>query len=188
MNWVALDLSVRSTGWAMWEPGQERPAFGTWELAPGIEWVARAYVRLHRQLLDLHRLTPIDVLVFERAIPAHKLQGHTNAETLEAAAGLAAHAMSFAEAIGARWRPVEIADWRRHWIGKMPRGTGTPDLKHFSMKRCREMGWDTLKHDAADACGLLDFQLTLDGADRPWADQLTFAEQFAPKPKRRGSR
>src|SRR5881628_3673596 len=126
---VALDLSIRSTGWAGWSKGQETPAHGTWELAHSIDYAARAFVRLHRNLLDLHRLEPIETLVFEEAIPAHQLHGNSNADTIFGAAGLAAHAMSFAEAIGCRWRSVPIAAWRRHWIGKMPRGTKSPDLK-----------------------------------------------------------
>lgn len=185
MSWVALDLSVKSTGWALWSAGQERPAHGTWELAPSIDYVARAYVRLHKSLLDLQRLGSIETLVFEEAIPAHQLHGNSNAETIAAAAGLAAHAMSFAEAVGCRWRSVPIAAWRRHWIGKMPRGTGTPDLKHMAMKRCRELGFEVIKHDEAEAIGLLDYQLAMDGVVPPWRDQFLLLEQFTAPPKRR---
>lgn len=172
----------------MWSPGLERPAHGTWELAGGIEWAARAYVRVHKNLLDLHRLEPIQCLVFEEPIPAHQLHGNSNADTIAAAAGLAAHAMSFAEAIGCRWRSIPIAAWRKHWIGKMPRGTGTPDLKHFSMKRCRELGFEVIKHDEAEAIGILDYQLTIDGVTPPWRDQFLFAEQFTPRLKRKAGR
>jgi hypothetical protein len=58
--------------------------------------------------------------------------------------------MSFAEAIGCRWRSVPIAAWRRHWIGKMPRGTKSPDLKRMAMLRCRELGFEVIKHDEAE--------------------------------------
>ena len=169
----------------MWSPGQERPACGTWELAHHIDFAARAFVRLHKGLLDLHRLEPIERLTFEEPIPGHMLKGQTSADTLMALAGLAAHAMSFCEAMGIPYRSVPIAAWRRHWIGKMPRGTKTPDLKAFSMRRCRELGFPVLKHDAAEACGLLDYELHSEGVQRPWADALTFAEQFHPEPKRR---
>lgn len=169
----------------MWSPGQERPAHGTWELAPHIDYAGRAFVRLHKSLLDLHRLEAIDCLVFEEAIPPHQLHGNSNADTIAAAAGLAAHAMSFAEAIGCRWRSVPIVAWRRHWIGKMPRGIKSPDLKHFAMRRCRELGFEIQKHDEADAIGLLDYQLTVDGITPPWRDQFLLAEEFVPGPKRR---
>lgn len=180
MSYVALDLSVRSTGWAMWSKGQALPACGTWELAPHIDYVARAFCRLHKHLLDLNKLEAIEELVFEEAIPAHMLHGRTNAATVEAAAGLAAHAMSFGEAIGIRWRSVPIAAWRRHFIGSMPRGTKSPDLKAMAMKRCRELGFDAIKHDAAEACGLLDYQLSVAGILPPWRADNVLQRQLRP--------
>jgi hypothetical protein len=172
VSYVALDLSVRSTGWAMWSAGQPLPTYGTWELAGDLDHLARAYVRLHRNLFELHRLDAIESLVFEEAIPGHMLRGQTSAITLQAAAGLAAHAMSFCEALGIRWRPVSIAAWRRHYIGSVPRGTKTPDFKHLSMTRCRELGFNPAKHDAAEACGLLDYQLSTEGVLPPWRNAL----------------
>jgi hypothetical protein len=185
VSYVALDLSIRSCGWAMWSPGQERPACGTWELASDVSWAARAFCRLHRNLLDLHKLEPIEALTFEEAVPAHKLQGFTNAVTLAAAAGLAAHAMSFAEALGIQWRSANIAAWRRHFIGKMPRGTKTPDLKHMAMQRCRELGFDVQKHDAAEAAGLLDYQLSLEGIIPPWRAEHVLQREMIPATERR---
>ncbi|HET7255580.1 MAG TPA: hypothetical protein VFJ46_17625 [Xanthobacteraceae bacterium] len=179
-TYVALDLSVKSTGFAFWSDGQAKPACGTWALAPGIQFAGRAFVRLHRNLMDLHKVNAINELVFEEAIPPFMLQGHTNAETVAAAAGLAAHCMSFAEAIGARYRPVGIAAWRRHFIGKMPRGTKTPDLKAMAMKRCRELGFDAIKHDAAEACGLLDYQLSVAGVTPPWRMENALQQELLP--------
>jgi hypothetical protein len=177
---VALDLSIRSCGWSMWHKGLQRPACGTWELAPHVDYASRAFVRLHKNLFDLHRLDAIETLVFEEAIPPHMLHGQTNALTVAAAAGLAAHAMSFAEALGIRWRPIGIAAWRRHFIGKMPRGTKTPDLKAMAMRRCRELGFDAIKHDAAEACGLLDYQLSMDGITPPWRVENALQQELIP--------
>jgi hypothetical protein len=109
------------------------------------------------------------------------LHGQTNAQTVAAAAGLAAHAMSFGEAIGCRYRAVSIVAWRKHFLGSMPRGTKTPDLKHMAMVRCRELGFEPAKHDEAEALGLLDHQLSLAGIVPPWRqahvlqDQMTVA-------------
>ena len=172
-TFLALDLSVRSTGFAIWSTGQAKPASGTWALADSVDYAARAYVRLHRQLLDLHRVSPIDEAVFEEAIPGAALHGHTNVKTLAAAAGLAAHVESFAEACGIRYRAVNLSSWRRHFIGKMPRGTKSPDLKAIAMRRCRDLGFDVNRHDAAEACGLLDYQVSVAGIIAPWrADVL----------------
>jgi hypothetical protein len=167
-TFLSLDLSVKSTGFALWSEGQALPVAGTWALAPGIAWAGRAYVRLHRNLMDLQAVSPIDEINFEEALTAVHLRGFSNAETLAAAAGLAAHVQSFAEAFGIRYRAVHQATWRRHFLGKMPRGTKTASLKHLAMTRCRELGFDVQKHDAAGACGLLDYQVSMAGIIAPW--------------------
>lgn len=180
MKFVALDLSVRSTGFAWWKEGQALPSCGTWELAPHVDYAARAFVRLHARLNAIHQTDPIDELVFEEAIPAHQLHGGTNATTLFAGAGLAAHAMSFCEALGIRWRSVPIRSWRKHFIGSVPRGTKTPDFKHMSMSRCRELGFDVQKHDAAEAAGLLDYQLSVAGILPPWRESNVLQREMMP--------
>ena len=178
-TFLALDLSIRSAGWAMWSIGDERPAFGTWSLADHIDWRARAYVRLHRAMSDLHRVSPIDVIVFEEPLNPGAVHGHTSVVTLAAMAGLAAHAESFAEAVGASHRAVNLATWRKHFIGKMPRGTKTPDLKAMAMARCRELGFEPTKHDAAEAIGLLDYELSIRGITPPWrADNILTREMM----------
>jgi hypothetical protein len=177
-TFLALDLSIRSTGFAVWSSGQAVPASGTWELAQSVDWAPRAYVRLHSRLMDLQRLAPIDEIVFEEPLPYAAVKGHTNITTLRSAAGLAAHVESFAEALGIRHRPVNLASWRRHFIGRMPRGTRTPDLKAMAMRRCRELGFDVQKHDAAEACGLLDYQISLAGIIAPWRENVLEREMM----------
>lgn len=180
MSYVALDLSIRSTGWAMWREGQALPAHGIWNLAPHIDYAAKAFVRLHRSLAELHAIEPIDVLVFEEPPPTHTLRGHTNAATEAAKYGLVAHAMSFGEALGIRYQPVSIAAWRRHFLGSMPRGTKSLDLKALAMSRCRELGFDPIKHDAAEALGQLDYQLSIEGIVPPWRQANVLQEQLRP--------
>ena len=177
---LALDLSIRSTGYALWSRGMAWPQSGTWELAPHVDHAGRAFVRLHQHLLALHRGNSIGELVFEEAVPAHQLHGNTNAVTLAAAAGLAAHAMSFAEAIGCRWRSVSIRAWRKHFIGSVPRGTKTPDLKHMTMSRCRELGFEPVKHDEGEAIGLLDYQLGVAGIVPPWRQTHVLQREMTP--------
>jgi len=178
---VALDLSVKSTGYAFWQPGMDRPVCGIWSLAGGIEWAGRACFRLHRNLIDLHTVTEITSLIWEEPLPHWALQGQTNIKTLRAAAGLAMHAESFAEAVGARRHETNQSTWRRHFLGKMPRGTKTVDLKRMAMDRCRQLGFDPEKHDAAEACGLLDYLLDIEGIHPPWRDQSIFTPQFLAK-------
>lgn len=180
MSFVALDLSLRSTGWAMWSRDQALPACGTWELAPSVDWAARAFVRLHKHLIDLNQLDKIEALVFEEPVPTHMLRAQTNAATEAAKFGLVAHAMSFSEAFGIRWRPINIAAWRRHFLGRMPRGTKRDQLKAMAMRRARELGFEPLKHDAAEACGILDYQLSMEGILPPWRADFKLESEFSP--------
>jgi hypothetical protein len=158
---LALDLSMKSTGFAFFDEERAKPECGTWELAGGIKHAPRGYVRLHRNLRDLNDRFRFDLIVYEDPLPPHSVHGHTSIDVLKASAGLAAHVESFAEAMGIAFRPVHQATWRRHFLGPMPRGTKTGDLKHLAMARCRELGLEPTKHDAAEACGLLDYQLSL---------------------------
>lgn len=165
---LALDLSVKSTGFAYWKEGEAKPVGGTWELAAGISHAPRAFVRLHRHLRDINDACPLDAVVFEDPLPPHSVHGHTSIDVLKASAGLAAHVQSFAEAMGIRHRAVHQARWRRHFLGPQPRGVKTADFKHMAMSRCRELGFEPIKHDEAEALGLLDYELSVEGILAPW--------------------
>lgn len=177
-HFVALDLSVKSAGWASWSEGQERPVSGCWTLAEGLQWAARAYVRLQRNLRDLHQVTPITSIVYEDSLPAEKLHGQTSRETLKALVGLTEHVESFGEAFGIKTRYTNQATWRRHFLGAMKRGTRTPDLKAFAMQRCRELGFEPSRHDEAEALGILDYQVMLAGITPPWRMQHSLVSQL----------
>ena len=158
MRVLALDLSKRSAGWAMWAVGEERPASGAWEL--GSEYTSRpeTFVRLHQRMSEQTAFGLPDAVFYEEPIQAVQLQGHTNIETLKLVAGLAAHAESWAEAMGCRIiRGVNLATWRRHFLGKMPRATKTAELKGYAVERCRQLGFRPRVHDEAEALGILDY-------------------------------
>jgi hypothetical protein len=75
---------------------------------------------------------------------------------------------------------VNVATWRRHFIGPMPRGTKSPDLKAMTMKRARELGFSPVGYDEADAIGILDHQLHLDGITPPWRMANVLQRQLHP--------
>jgi hypothetical protein len=168
-RWLALDLSLSSTGWASWADGDAAPAFGHWVLSDmGMQYRARGYVRLHRQLLQLNADVPITHVSFEEPLSQASVKGGSSLETIQMLAGLAAHAESFAAAIRVPARAVNVASWRKHFIGSVPRGTKSPDLKAMTIKRCRELGMDPARNDEADAIGILDFVLSSEGLLPPW--------------------
>ncbi len=180
---VALDLSIRSTGFACWSEGQEQPVSGLWHLASGLEWAPRAFVRLQRNLMDLHRVTKIASIIYEDSLPPGKLHGQTNLATLRAAVSLTSHVESFGEAIGAKVRATNQSTWRRHFLGAMKRGTKTADLKHMANMRCRELGFRPQRHDEAEALGMLDFELHLAGLTPPWRQQHVLQTQMVGGPR-----
>jgi hypothetical protein len=168
-----LDLSIRSTGFAFWPEGDPKPQCGTWELAGGVAHAARAFVRLHRHLQDIYAAAGgLSSIVYEDTVPPHMLKGHSDAATIKALAGLAGHVESFCAAIGIQCQAVGLSTWRRHFVGSIPRGTKSADWKHMAMQRCRELGFDVIKHDAAEACGLLDYQLSVEGIIPPWRESV----------------
>jgi hypothetical protein len=169
---LALDLSIKSCGFALWSTGDSIPACGTWELAGGVAHAPRAFCRLHRRMKDVNDATPLHVVAYEDTVPPHMLRGHSDAATVKALAGLAGHVESFCAAMGIRCCAVNQSTWRRHFLGAMPRGVKTADYKHMAMTKCRELGFEVIKHDAAEACGLLDYQLSIEGIIAPWREGI----------------
>jgi hypothetical protein len=185
--WLALDLSLKSTGFALWSLGSELPVCGHWALAPDVSWRGRGYVRLHRNLIDLHRVESLSDISYEETLSQSMVQGNSSLPTIQMLAGLAAHVESFAEAVGATHRAVNMSTWRKHFIGSMPRGTKKPDLKALAMRRCKELGMDPANHDEAEAIGILDYRLSLEGIIPPWrADVLQ--RQLTPAMDGKGAR
>ncbi len=174
--WVALDIATRC-GWAAWEPGMDKPIYGTWTLPGEPGEVGRKGCELHRKLADLHRLSPIERLYFEGGIPPSGLSGFSNMTTIYLLAGLAAHAESFAYAVSARCRNVPQTSWRKHFVGRGIRkgsGLNPKQFKALSTKRCHELGWMPQDDNAADALAILDYAIHLAGVTPPWVDAATF--------------
>ena len=110
-----------------------------------------------------------------------KKQGNINLDTVYRLIALGAIVEKFAFEVGALCYKVDISTWRKHFIG---RGSGFKrdprtkkylpgeDPKELAMQRCGEYGWHIDQPDAAEACGILDYGLTLlkDFHPRPWRD------------------
>jgi hypothetical protein len=67
---------------------------------------------------------------------------------------------------------VAIQTWRTHFLGKVSPPKGLKELerknwwKEQALRRCRERGWEPGSHDAAEACGVLDWYMSI--ADPAW--------------------
>jgi hypothetical protein len=179
-GWLALDLSLSSTGFAFWQSDSERAVIGHWKLADKMKWRAGGFVRLHKHLLEIHRETSIDHIVYEEPLSQASLTGRSNIETIETQVGLAAHVQSFAAAVKATETQIHQATWRRHFVGVIPRGTKRVDLKAMAFKRARELGFDPACDDESDALGLLDFMLSTNGVLPPWRREAILVREMTP--------
>jgi hypothetical protein len=169
---LGLDLSKRSCGWAIWSPTQERAYSGTWELGSEYTSRGRVYAKLHQQLTDLHRTGAIDAIFYEEALNPAAMQGHTNIDSLRVLNGLVAHAESWGDAMGCSVvKAVHQATWRRLFLGKLPVGMRSNDLKDMAMKQARRLGFHPAKHDQAEAIGIMDYGCEQLGLSPPWRIQ-----------------
>lgn len=170
MNILALDLSQRSTGWAVWPEGADKPRFGHWQLGSAYTSDGRTYAKLHECLMDLRALVRFELVYFEDPINPAQLSGHTNIDTLRVLAGLAAHTESYCAAVKGvrRVERINISSWRRDFIGKQKRGTKRQTLKDLTIERCRQLGFNPSRDDEADALGICDYACTLNGIVPPW--------------------
>lgn len=177
---IALDLSKRSTGWAVWMGDHTPVRYGSWEL--GSEYTSRGqtFAKLHANLLDLRAIARFEALYFEEPINPTKLKGHTNIDTLRVLSGLAAHAESFGHALGLRIvQGINIDSWRSAFIGRINSSaakakakaagkSATDSLKSLTIERCRQLGFNPRNTDEADAIGILDYCVALRGDVPPW--------------------
>jgi hypothetical protein len=178
---LALDIAT-TTGWAWHREGMPRPFFGATRLpgkAGAIGEPADALLRFLRETYITLRDSGDPITHFFYEMPF--LPQSVNSSTSKRLMGLLAICEMFAHQVGAvGCYEVDIATWRKHFIG---RGSGFKktadkkaylpghDPKDLAINRCAQYGWHTDVHDAAEALGILDYSLTLiPDYHRPWRD------------------
>lgn len=180
---LGLDPATKC-GWAAWSPGLEKPAIGSFALPSIEDDLGAVGFRVHVELNGLLAMLGFERVFYEAPIGPQK-QSNTNLFTIQKALAISSHIESFCYAKKIRCRQVPMGSWRRYFVGKGA-GEKSATFKAWASDRCRELGWTTRTHDEADACGVLAYGISLDPAFvPPWHEQLMFAEQFAPKVKRR---
>ncbi len=168
MRLMSLDLSKRSAGLAGWD-GKSQPVVLSKELGSNLTSHGMVFARLHGVMNDLTKVMGgIDAIYCEEPLQPQALAGHTTFDTIYLAYGLAAHAASFAEAKGVRFHMVNQSVWRRHFIGRMKRGTKRATLKDYAKERARQLGFTPRNDDEADAIGLLTYACEREGIQPPW--------------------
>ena len=158
MRILALDQSETSTGYAVWGPEDAKVHSGFKQLGSEYTSPGLVFAKLHELMSDLHAVGSIDAVFYEtpRHLSGWNQQSNANAHLL--LVGLAAHIESWCAAMAIRPpRSVNMATWRRHFLGPMGRNKKSPDLKDMAMQRARQLGFKPLRHDEAEAIGILDF-------------------------------
>jgi hypothetical protein len=189
---IALDIAT-TTGVAWHRRGMPRPFFDSFRLPSDPERVGEACHTMLMWLRNLYTVlrddgAPITHFFYEKPF----IPEAVNSATSERLLGLCACVQMFAFQVKATsCYSIDISEWRKHFIG---RGSGfkrTVDKKHYlpghdpkelAIQRCAEYGWHTDIPDEAEACGILDFSISmmdrgfveagLEGYPRPWRDNI----------------
>lgn len=174
-RFLALDQSLSSTGFAVWDEGDALPRSGAWPLCDGIKSRPLAFVGIHQQIGALHRERAISAIAYEQPIktPSDKV------EKLIALYGLAAHIESIAHVKLIPFEVISARSWRSTFIGKEAHGVGSDRVKRMAVERCRHFGMDPLTHDEAEAVGILDHYLHTLKIVPPWRLARPFLEPLA---------
>lgn len=182
MKLLSLDLSKSRTGWALWHDGWPLPLSGSWVFGGGD---GRVFHTLHVRLDELHREHGFQTVFYEQPINPQKLHQKTNIRANDLALGLASHVLSYAWVRKCTALPVHIETWRLDYVGRdelarirdaakaKKRATGKhvsqrDDLKAATVARCRQLGLEPKSDDEAEALGILDHAIGLQGMTPPW--------------------
>ena len=169
---LALDLASVS-GWAVHQNGMDRPFFGTKQLKYPNEEHGIAGERLRVLIGGLHQTYRLTDIVFE----AQHVGSGMSPQTALFLSGLGFMAEWIAYKIEARCFCVDIGTWRKHFIGKG--NLAKDEARRRSFDKCHQLGWYPDSHDAAAACGVLDYYLSIMpksiAHEQPWRDADFFA-------------
>jgi hypothetical protein len=171
-----------------------RPFFGSFILPGEGRATGESCDALERFLRHLYLTTKADGGISHFFFEAQHIAGggmNINMETVYKLIGLGATVEKFAFQVGGLAYKVHISEWRKHFIGrgggfkrekiwnekkkKNVSGKYLPgeDPKELALQRCESYGWHTEVHDEAEACGILDFSLSMiPDYVRPWRDNL----------------
>jgi len=176
---LALDLSKSSTGWAMWDGESDTARYGSVKLGSEYTDHGNVCARVHVEMSHLYKLLQFEAVFIERPLDPVMMAKINNFDTPFLLYGLATHAFSFCAAKRIKtFHMVHQATWRKHYIGSMKIGTRKADLKALAVQRSRELGFKPRNDDEADALGILDYAIALDGVVPPWRQEHVLTQQL----------
>lgn len=184
---LAMDIATKM-GWALHKPGMPKPFFGTVQFPSSPLLVGESMEAMREFLTRQHELHGglTDIIFEAQHVATQKKKRKDGSEetrtidmnVIRKLIALAAMAEWFAHCIGARCFQVHIGTWRKHFCGT---GKLTRDrAKQIAMDEARRLGIDPPDDNAAEACGILDYYLSIRRINRapypvPWRDVGFFA-------------
>lgn len=165
-RFLALDQSLSSCGFALWDEGDPLPRSGAWPLCDGRGANrSKAFIGLHREIGAIHREKPISRIACEMPL---KL-GRDKVPKLIGLYGLVAHIESYAEIRLIAMHPLVAArSWRSTFLGAHGVEGDPAHLKRLAVEKCRHFGMDPETDDEAEAIGIMDHMLHQLRIMPPW--------------------
>lgn len=168
MLFLALDISKSQTGWASWETETPKPRIGHFKCGNEFSSDGMCQDALWRNLADICAFGLPDVIGIEApADPSHWKGGRKfeHTKTLIRLSGTAAF-FAHNKRIS-RFSEIEKRFWFPHFIGtnkRPPKGA----QKTYCIEQCEHLGIAVENNDQADAVGILDYMVHLEGILPPW--------------------
>lgn len=149
---LALDISIEGTGVA-WGKSGARPQSTVWKLPAGKAQLTRALGCLRQSVFDLSRHIGTRTVVLEAWM--QRIDRKHGAYTHYCLTSLQAVAREAGASAGAAVELVDVATWRKHFLGRGD--LSTDDAKAGAIARCRQLNYPFADHNAAEACGMWDW-------------------------------
>lgn len=154
---LALDLATQ-TGWACGRPG-EVPRCGSLAFARAGHSMAARFAGCARWLNDFVAVETPRVVVFEAPLAPSYVAGHTSTDTVRLLMGLTAIIEATLYDSGIDVREASVSTVRQFFLGTTR--IKSADAKIATKKRCVELGWRVVDDNAADACALWAYQVSV---------------------------
>jgi hypothetical protein len=161
---MALDQSLRATGWALGKP-MAKPQFGLFEMGSWRDVEGRRMFEFSTWLHDMVKRHAVTGLFYEAPVEFQKSFKDFTVTSQQSMQIGAINMVAYSCAIPV-WE-IDVNQMRERFIGhtKAPpglvlNGSGRDWLKHKAVAECAKRGWFTDDHNVAEALGHLDFALS----------------------------
>jgi hypothetical protein len=176
MDILALDLSKSGTGWARYRKGDAAPTFGTWVLGTSYTDRAAMTVKLYQNLRDQFAFAEPDFVIYESPLRGDAQSTEKNNRIAGANAAIVEFVckcsrIRFSECDNNAWKAsffnTNIPKRVKNELGRSVRNPGY-NPKAISIAMCKAFGIKVQNDNEADAIGLLDHALGLEGIIPAW--------------------